>query len=434
MEEMNNQELRQLLWSSQGAVVKLALDDVLTILYFSEAFGTLFKNITDSVAGKAPKELLKLAYSADIIAITQQLASQKHRKDGMINIHFRTLQPDGSFKWVMIAGNRTDEIWQFGLKPAAVYSCLAIDITYFMQGYKKLEQANDYRNKIAELSKDLYFEYEIATDILSFSELFRQVFGRENVIAGFRKRLETTNAIHPDELPGLISIYNSMMRGRKQARFELRMISKEGVPVWYLCYATIIFDENKNPVKVVGKLATTNHVPAVQEKTVYAPQLDSATNVCTKESAEFMITEASRNNEPDVLSAMLIVEIRNFKEINSIKKAIGGENVLIGIARLLKKHFRASDIIGRLGLGEFAVYMKAVPGDFTVYEVAERLCREIDEEYSYPHMQRRVTVSIGISLHKGAQEYQVLMANANTALVMAKKASDSSFEVFSGSI
>jgi diguanylate cyclase (GGDEF)-like protein len=434
MEELNKRELDQLLKTVPGAVTKLAFDDILTILCFSDAFSSLFKNITDKAMGKAPIALLKLVYSADIIYVTQQIASQKHRKDNMFNIHFRTLQLDGSFMWVMITGNKTDEIWQSGSKPVPVYSCIAMDVTYFMYSYKKLEQANDYRNKIAELSKDLYFEYEIATDLLSFSELFRQIFGRENVISGFRSRLDKTNAIHPDELATIISIYNSMMRGRKQARFEFRMFSKDGEPVWYLCYATIIFDENRNPYKVVGKLATTNHLEAVPEKAVYAPQLDTTTNVCTKEAVEFMIAEAAKSQEAEALSALFVIEIRNFKEINVIRKSISGENILADIGSLLKKYFRTTDIIGRTGLDEFVVYMKDVPGDNTVYEMAEKLCGAIEGVHSYSFLHHGIAVYIGIALHKGTREYQVLMANANTALVMAKKASASSFEVYSGSM
>lgn len=436
MEEINKQELDQLLKTAPGGIVKLAFDDLLTILYYSEAFYALIKNAADKAAGKQAPALLRIVYSADVINLTQQIAVQKHRKDNMININFRTLQHNGSFKWVMITGNKTEETYTSGSKTVPVYSCIAMDITDFMLDYKKLEQANHYRNKIAELSKDLYFEYEIATDTLSFSELFREVFGKENIISGLRGRLEKTDTIHPDELPAVISIYNSMMRGRKQARFELRMIPKDKNPSWYLCYATIIFDDNKNPYKVVGKLATTNHVSESETpgKTIYTPQIDSLTRVCTKESAEYMITEAAKNQETESLCALFLIEIRNYKGMNEIKKSINGENVLSGIGELLKKDFRASDIIGRLGVNEFGVYMKDVRDDRSVYQTAEKLCREINDTYSYDYTQFGITASIGIVIHKGAKEYQALLANANAALVIAKKIPSTSFEVCGGTI
>lgn len=429
MDQMNKQQIDQLLLSAPGGVAKLVFDDKLTILYATDAFYTLIKSVSDKLTTKAPISLLRMVYSADIIYVTQQLANQKHRKDNMFDINFRTLQHDGSFKWVMLTGVKTEEVYQLGEKVIPVYSCLAVDITDWMNNYKKLEQSNEYHRIISELSKDLYFEYEIASDTLTLSELYREIFGKDNVLTGFRKRLEKTKVVHQEELPALIGIYNSMMGGRKLARFEIRLIPKDGNPCWYTCYASIIFDENKNPYKVVGKLSTTNHVKE-QEKVVHKPALDTLTQVCTKESADVLIKEALAENGEDVLSALMLIDVRNYKNINEIRKLFHGENVLTTIGAVLKSHFRTSDIIGRVGLGGFVVYVRGLPSDKTVYEIADRICRDIAGIYSYEHTKQGLTTSIGITLHRGEQDYQTLLANANTALVLAKKVPTSSFDVY----
>lgn len=434
MDELEKQKLDMVLQSVPGGIAKLAFDDMLSILYATDSFYSLIKNVTDKTSFKAPIALLRMVYSADIIHLTQQIANQRNRKDNMINLNFRTLQPNGSFKWVMITGNKTEETYHSGTKTLPVYSCIAMDITDHMVNYKKLEQTNDYHRVISELSKDLFFEYEIATDTLSFSELFREVFGKESIISGFRKRLEKTKTIHPDELPAVISIYNSMMSGRKQARFEIRLIPRDGNPCWYTCYASIIYDENRNPYKVVGKLSTMNMVSNEAEKITHEPQLDATTKVCTKDSAELLMKEAVSIQEEDTLCALMLIDIRNYKGINEIRRVIHGENILTTIGSLLKNHFRSSDIIGRMGLSEFAVYVKGLPSDNAIYELAERLCNSIEALHSYEHTKNYLSTSIGITLHRGANDYAALMANANTALVMAKKTPSSSFEVFSGTI
>lgn len=431
MEETNKQMLEALLKSVPGGIANLVFDDMLTILYASDNFYSLIKNVTDKTMIKAPISLLRMVYSADIISLTQQIASQKHRKDNMIDLNFRTLQQNGSFKWVMITGKKTEETYQAGSKTVPVYSCIAMDITNYMVNYKKLEQTNDYHRIISELSKEFFFEYEIATDTLSFSELFREVFGKDSTMVGFRNRLEKTKTIHSDELPAVISIYNSMMSGRKLARFELRLIPKNGKPTWYTCYASIIFDENKNPYKVVGKLSAMNIVDKEEEQSAYVPQLDATSNVCTKESAERMISEAASKQEEETLSVLMLIDIKNFKGINEIRRAIKGENIITTIGGVLKNNLRSSDIIGRLSLSEFVVYVKGLPSDKAAYELADQICNSIEALHSYEHRKSSISASIGLTLHKGAQEYATLIANANTALVMAKKISTSSFEVFS---
>ncbi|MDF2906777.1 MAG: hypothetical protein K0R34_2098 [Herbinix sp.] len=433
MDELNKLQMEELLQSAPGGFVKLAMDDMLTVLVASDTFFSMVKNVSDK-ASKGPQQLLRMVYSADVIYVTQQLAAQKSRKDNMISFQFRSLQQDGSFKWIMVNGNRLQEIHTTGTKSVPVYSCMAMDVTDTMVQYKKLEQSVEYSRAITELSKDLFFEYEIATDTLSFSEIFREVFGKDSVVTGFRKRLEKTKIIHPDELPAVVGIFNSMMSGRKQVRFELRMLPKDGKPCWYLCYASIIFGENRNPHKVVGKLALINSVDNAPVEPSYQPTLDSLTGVCTKESAEIMIRDTLDKQNSDALSAMLLVDIRNYKNINEIRKAINGENILTTIGHVFKKEFRTSDVIGRIGLSEFVVFLKDIPADHMVYVIADQLCKKLESLYSYEHTKSGVTVSIGITLQRGVQDFQVMLANANTALVMAKKVPVSSFEVFSGAV
>lgn len=434
MEDINRQEFEELLQTAPGGIAKLAFDDMLTILYATDTFYSLIKKVTDKVNTKAPLALLGIVYSADIIYVTQQLANQKRKNSNMININFRTLQQDGSFKWVMITGNKTEETYQSGSKSVPVYSCIAMDITSHMVNYKKLEQTNDYHRTISDLAKDLFFEYVIATDTVSFSELFSEIFGRDSTLTGFRKRLEKTKMVHPDELPAVFAIFNSMMSGRKQVRFELRLLTKDGIPNWYICYASIIFDENRNPYKVVGKLSTTNHIEKETEKPVSAPSIDSLTQVCTKESSELLIKDACAKQEDASLSALILIDIRNYKNINEVKKSINSENILAYVGKQLQNHFRTSDIIGRLGLNEFVAYMRNVQSDNAVYDIAEQLCKAIEAVYPYSYTKNGISVSIGIAFHKGKQEYQELLANANTALVMAKKVPNSTFEVFSGTL
>jgi diguanylate cyclase (GGDEF)-like protein len=352
----------------------------------------------------------------------------------MLSFNFRILQQDGSFKWIMLSGKRMQEIHQNGTKSVPVFACVASDITDIMQQYKKLEQSVDYNRVITDLSKDLYFEYDIASDTLSFSEIFREVFGKDAVIPGFRKKLEKTKVIHSEELPAVIKIFNSMMSGRKLARFELRMLPKEGTPCWYTCYVSIIFGENRTPSKLVGKLALMNSVEKDEAETEYLPVLDALTNVCSKESTEIMIKEAIKKQSQDSLSALLLVDIRNYKSINEIRKSIQREDILTSIATILKENFRTTDVIGRIGLSEFVIYVKDMPTEKLAFYKAEHICTELEERHSYQHTKNGLVASIGMTLQRGKQEYEIMMANANAALVMAKKIPTSSFEVFSGNM
>lgn len=428
MSEVQKIDMDQMLNALPGGLLKIALDDELTIMYATDTFCRLIE-MDQSKSVKPPKSVFKTVYSADIIFYTQQLAAQRRKKDNQLLLFYRVLQKSGSLKWILINGSKSDEEYQKQGKVYPIYFCMALDITAHMTNHKKMEQELDYHRTILELSKELFFEYEIASDTLTFKELFREVFGKESEMKEFSKRLEETKLIHPADLPKVIKTYKSMMSGKKQARLEFRMTTKDQEIAWYVCYASIIFDENKNPFRVVGKLSVINinQNESIKDSSI---QMDPLTNVFTKETAENAIIESMVSQDSEALSALFMCEVRNYKGAKEVIRIVEGENVLVSIAGILKRMFRGTDIIGRMSVGDFIIYMKDIRSDKNVYEKAENICREINKAYSYDFNKNGIVISIGVALVKGQSDYSTSLANARTALVMAKKESNSSFEVF----
>lgn len=415
-----------------SGLLRIALDDELTIIYASDTFYKLI-DADISKPAKLPKTIVKTVYSTDIINYTHQMVAQKKRKDNQFLLFYRVLLKNGDLRWIMINGSKTDEIYKKNNKDVPVYFSMALDITDHMAEYKKLEQKVDYHSTISELSKELFFEYVIASDTLSFSPLFREVFGKESNITNFSYKLERTSIIYPADISGVIKTYRSVMSGKKQVRSEFRMITKDGDTAWYVCYASIIFDENKNPYKVVGKLSAIYKRKEEAEETPKI-QLDNLTKLYNKDTAERMMLDTMLNQDVESLSAILMCEVRNYKNINDIVRIIDGENILSTVANILKSSFRSTDIIGRMGLSEFAVYMRDINSDKSVYKRAEEICREVNDLYSYNYNKNQISISIGITFVKGSMDYASAMANAKTALVMAKKENSSSFDAFNPSI
>lgn len=409
-----------------GGILQLALDDELTIVSATDAF---YRLINQNNSAKIPESIFKIVYSADIIYYTQQIAEQKRRKDNQLIVFFRVLQKNGNLKWIMINGSKTEENYQKNDKSLPIYFCMAVDVSVHMMEYKKMEQEIENHRTILELSKELFFEYIIASDTLSFSELYREVFGKDATIKNFSKRIEKTKLIYPEDLPLVVNTYKSVMNGKKQIRLEMRMITKDGRMAWHVCYASIIYDENKNPHKVVGKLALINKQED-SEDALQPVHFDTLTKVYTKDTAERMIAHCISKQSLESLSALLICEVRNYKGINEIPRILDSENILISIAGIFKKLFRSTDIIGRIGLGNFVIYMKDIGSEKSAYEKAEQICREVNKLYSYEFNKNKAFISIGIALVKGKTDYHTVLANAKAALTMANKYNDSSFEVF----
>jgi diguanylate cyclase (GGDEF)-like protein len=93
------------------------------------------------------------------------------------------------------------------------------------------------------------------------------------------------------------------------------------------------------------------------------------------ESLESEISRAERTKRP---LAVMVADVDNFKSFNTQFGHLTGDRVLTDIACLLKKNFRAGDIIVRYGGDEFVVVMPDT--DLTRAKAAvERLNRLLDQ-------------------------------------------------------
>lgn len=425
-----NKDMKDLISEVPGGLAKIALDDKLTLLYATDGFYRLMENATIKVNTENGLELRSMVYSADIIYLTRQLATQRQRKDKRLELHFRILKSNGKLQWIILNGNLTKTVQVIDNKEYPVFACLLTETKELMDMYKRMEQDLSYQHIISELSRDIFFEYEISTDTMTFQPVFREIFGKENTIRNFSSKIENTKLVDPREHPAVIKIYKSIMGGRKQARFELTLTTKEKVAVRYTCYVSIIFDENKNPYRVIGKLAT-NPMHRGYEPIVIMNPLDDQTNVLSKTMTETMIKEYLSNKSKETTSAVLLVEIRNYKIVNDVMKSLKNENVLKTIASILKSRFLNSDIIGRLGNSEFIIYMDNIKEEQNAYDKIGEFITKIEGLYSFEHIKNGITVSVGIQFIAGdIPDYQSLINNLNTALVLAKLESKSSYVVY----
>ena len=120
----------------------------------------------------------------------------------------------------------------------------------------------------------------------------------------------------------------------------------------------------------------------------------------------------------------LMVDLDHFKKVNDDYGHAEGDEVLRLFGEILVDTLRSSDIIGRYGGEEFCALLTDTAVDRGV-EVADRL-RAAVENYSFSGIERRVTVSIGVSgagvgSHEDRLTIEQLLKRADRALYDAKR-------------
>lgn len=118
--------------------------------------------------------------------------------------------------------------------------------------------------------------------------------------------------------------------------------------------------------------------------------------------------------------AVIMIDIDHFKKLNDEFGHLLGDEVLRGVAAILKLQLRKVDMVCRYGGEEFAIVLPETSGE-NAMTVAEKLRRQI-AVHPFPGVPRAVTISCGVADYpaQGGTRDEVMVA-ADAALFCAKR-------------
>lgn len=130
----------------------------------------------------------------------------------------------------------------------------------------------------------------------------------------------------------------------------------------------------------------------------------------------------STHTDADIMSAVLMIDLDNFKMANDVYGHKTGDEVLCQVAAILKKHFRESDCVARIGGDEFVVYLPQIKQK---EPVVNRVNQLLDRFPIVLQGERRIEVSASIGVvfkdEGETASYEQLCEKADEAMYKAKK-------------
>jgi len=176
---------------------------------------------------------------------------------------------------------------------------------------------------------------------------------------------------------------------------------------------------------------------SAEETIKYLAYYDTLTGLANRnELLKRLDHEIDRVQRNKVHSALLYIDLDNFKNVNDSLGHPTGDLVLIKIAQRLQTEIRGEDTLARLGGDEFVVILTGLSSNSLealnqARKVTKKLNEFITQDIFVEHMTFNLTASIGISMFSaGADSSHELLRFADTAMFEAKKAGKNQFEVF----
>lgn len=121
------------------------------------------------------------------------------------------------------------------------------------------------------------------------------------------------------------------------------------------------------------------------------------------------------------ISALLLIDLNHFKEINDTLGHAAGDKVLIQVARRLTATAHAGDMVARLGGDEFAVLLTGLPAPAVAAHRADALLAAICASMELDGMRINVEASGGIAIAPGSGGMAELLRRADVAMYQAKR-------------
>ncbi|MEU1761526.1 putative bifunctional diguanylate cyclase/phosphodiesterase [Micromonospora sp. NPDC005223] len=124
----------------------------------------------------------------------------------------------------------------------------------------------------------------------------------------------------------------------------------------------------------------------------------------------------------DGVTALVLIDLNHFKEVNDTLGHGAGDRVLIQVAERLRDAARPDDLVARLGGDEFAVLLRGLPAPAVAAHRAEALLAALHDPLDLDGMRISVEASGGIAVAPATGGMAELLRRADVAMYQAKRA------------
>lgn len=413
-EKQNNMEFEQLTDAMSVGILKLGVETGFPVLWSNRGFSKNTGLSIRDIKIKYQNQMLNLLVEDDrdsFLLLINRCKETGKVETGKVSV----VTKEGYAKTYEVRIIPTNDAKSEG----KVLYCIFYVMTKDMEKVEELRNFEELYKTVLSFTSDIVFEYDVEKDVMHYFGGDNSSTQRPPMIIDYMKHLKE----------------NTLPIGRltKESLEEIERITElffgknEDTSDAYICYyangkkecwvylvARCIYSDKNKPVVVVGKLSDVTVHKEVEQRLLIKANTDSLTQVSNREYAEEEIKKYLKKHNLDLYYALLIIDVDNFKNVNDLYGHQEGDRVLVNISSILRKEFRSSDVVGRLGGDEFIVFIKDVGEYNVILEKAKAICQKVKKKTNL------VSVSVGISASNRSISFTELYKTADIALYQAK--------------
>jgi len=250
-----------------------------------------------------------------------------------------------------------------------------------------------------------------------FNVLWKQVTGQDYS----EPTLRWTKLVHPHDCDHVLCIFKEARLLHMKYEVEYRLMDEDGQYIWILENGRPVVDKSN---ELLGFVGTMTDISSIKNKILeleHKASHDQMTGLYNRSFFDEYLHIVSSERDIDD-SAFIFVDINGLKTVNDNYGHEAGDRLIISVASILTKIFRAGDAVCRLGGDEFGIVITKIADD-DLEAFLSRKCLEIKR--SFQRQNRTINepytidAAIGFSIIRG-QTAQEILNEADTAMYKDK--------------
>lgn len=405
------EELRTITANIPGGVQRCRHDEWLTMDYMSDGFVDMVGYTREELQNNFSNKFLPMLHSDDLFTTLRRIDTQL-AKGNSVELEFRIIRSDGIAFWAHLKGLLVREGQE------EFFYCVLLDETEIRTAMDILQMDAARYAVLFRLSDSILFEFDMRSGQVSTSPKYEETFGYVMPETNFPQSVLDMALVHPEDLPAFTDLFDSLYSGHREAETDVRVCKSSGEFIWCRIQVMGILDQNHVCTKAIGKITDIESQMQELLKLKEEVQRDPFTQLYNKVATETLAREAMDTGVP---GALFLVDVDNFKRINDELGHAFGDTVLLTLATRLQTLFRRSDVVGRIGGDEFAVYLSNIKDEESLSEKADAICRIFSMPVSNGEARHQVSGSVGAAIFPtDSKDYATLFAKADKALYESK--------------
>lgn len=276
-----------------------------------------------------------------------------------------------------------------------------------------------------------FYEIDIEKDIVirecadrrkevgKYSDILQQ-FVEKRVLEQYQDRLRESCSLEYMRQCFQQNIYDYIV--------EYEYVRNDGSSYWVACEMHL--EEDKGIKKA---FMTVRDIDSKKRKELHLEKqavFDALTQVYNRSAGIGRINAALETMQPGEISAFLILDLDNFKQINDSLGHIVGDQVLMEVAKIMRTHFRNYDVICRLGGDEFVIFIQKIPME-ALDKIVRSLLKKLVLTYGEGEKEVTISASMGASLAPmQGVDFNQLYEKADRALYQVKRTTKNDYMIY----